>query len=157
MAYELTPYLLAAGMDGTVGVQDHTTDVDAPFSDIWDSLDAGFMAQFTAQKGSWIFGLEGFYMKLEGEGSTTVPGPGGAVSVNSQMDVTNTMYIAQATAGYRVLDDETKLNLLGALRYTKLDAEMDVVVQFTPGIVFPGGATSAAVPRAGSMSWSGRM
>lgn len=122
--YEVTPYLLAAAMDGTVGVQADTIPVDASFSDIWDHLDAGFMGVFTAQKGPWSFALEGVYMKLEDE----VTGPVlGVVSA----DVTNAMYIAQGTVGYRVLDEKTKLDLLGALRWTKLDMEIDIVGPLT--------------------------
>lgn len=148
--YEVTPYLLAAGMDGTIGLQGVSTDVDASFNDIAENLDGGFMALFVAQKGPWSLGLEGVYMKIEGDGATTVTGPGGLVSANGQLDLTNKMYIAQASVGYRVLDSQTKLNLLGALRYTKLEVDMDVAVQFTPGIVFPGGATSTS----GSEAWT---
>jgi len=122
--YEVTPYLLAAGMEGTVGVKGDTVPVDASFSDIWDNLDAGFMGIFTAQKGPWSFAVEGVYMKLEDE----VTGPAlGIVSA----DVTNSMYIAQGTVGYRVLDEKTKVDLLGALRWTKLDVDMDIVGPLT--------------------------
>ncbi len=148
--YEVTPYFLASGMEGTVGARGNTADIDVPFSDIWDSLDAGFMGLFTAQKGPWSYGLEAVYMKLEGGVSNTVTGPRGVVSVNGRLDVENSMYIAQGTVGYRVLDDKTKLDLTGALRYTKLDLDMNVAVQFTPGVVFPGGTLSAG----GSENWT---
>lgn len=122
--YEVTPYLLAAGMEGTVGVMGDSVPVDVSFSDIWDNLDAGFMGVFTAQKGPWSFAVEGVYMKLEDE----VTGPAlGIVSA----DVTNSMYIAQGTVGYRVLDEKTKVDLLGALRWTKLDADMDIAGPLT--------------------------
>lgn len=132
--YEVTPYLLAAGMDGSVGVKGFTTDVDASFSDILENLDAGFMALFTAQKGPWTFDLEGVYMKLEGDAATTVTGPGGVVSVNGQLDVTNSLYIVQAAVGYRVLDDKTRLDFLGALRWTKLDAKLAVDAATDPPV-----------------------
>jgi hypothetical protein len=122
--YEVTPYLLAAAMDGTVGVKGATVPVDASFSDIWDNLDAGFMGVFTAQKGPWSFAVEGVYMKLGDE----VAGPAlGIVSAS----VTNSMYIAQGTVGYRVLDTKAKVDLLGALRWTKLDVNMDIVGPLT--------------------------
>ena len=78
--YEVTPYLLAAGMNGDIGIHHHTTDLDVSFSDIWDDLDAGFMGLFTAHKGRWLLGLEGVYMKLEGDTSKAVTGPLGVVS-----------------------------------------------------------------------------
>lgn len=122
--YEVTPYLLAAGMEGTVGVKGDTVPVDASFSDIWDNLDVGFMGIFTAQKGPWSFAVEGVYMKLEDD----VTGPAlGIVSA----DVTNSMYIAQGTVGYRVLDEKTTVDLLGALRWTRLDVDMDIVGPLT--------------------------
>ena len=145
--YEFTPYLLAAGMDGTIGVHGHTVDVDASFSDILDNLKGGFMGIFTAQKGPWTFGLEGVYMKLEDDGVNTVTGPGGHVSRNGSLDVTNKMYVFQGTVGYRLLDDKTKLDAFGALRYTDLEVEMDVAVNFDPPVF--GGARSVG----GSDSW----
>ena len=148
--YEVTPYLLGAALDGTVGVKGVTTELDASFSDILDNLDAGFMGYFTASKGPWMFGLEGVYMKLESDPVTSVVGPGGVVSVDGELDVTNRMYVAQATAGYSVLDDRTRLTLFGAVRWTKLDADMSVKVQFDPAIVFPGGSASAS----GDESWT---
>jgi len=130
--FEVTPYLLAAGMDGTVGIDNHEADVDMSFSDIWDDLDGGFMGLFVAQKGPWLFALEGVYMKLEERGARTVTGPGGVVSRNGRLDITNTMYIAQGTVGYQLLDDSTKLYAIGALRYTDLEVELDVDVAFAP-------------------------
>jgi hypothetical protein len=130
--FEVTPYLLAAGMDGTVGIRGHEADVDMSFSDIWDDLDGGFMGLFTAKKGPWLLAFEGVYIKLEDGASRTITGPGGIVSRDGELDVTNTMYIAQGTVGYQVMDDRTKLYVLGALRYTDLEVEMDVDVAFSP-------------------------
>jgi len=146
--FEVTPYLLAAGMDGTVGVRDHTADVDMSFSDIWDDLEAAFMGIFTAQKGPWSFGLEGVYMKLQDDGVNTVTGPGGLVSISGELDVTAKMYIFQGSVGYRVLDDTTKVDVLGALRYTELDLDTEVNVAFSPPI-FSGSASAD-----GSDSWT---
>lgn len=129
--YEITPYMLAAGMDGTVGIRGHDADLNVSFSDIWDDLNSGFMGLFTAEKGPWIFALEGVYMKLEGDGSGTVTGPHGHVSVNGKLDITNSMYIAQGTAAYRVLNDKTKVSLLGALRYTEIDVDVDLGLNTT--------------------------
>lgn len=146
--FEVTPYMLAAGMDGTVGVLGHQADIDASFGDIWDVLDAGLMGLFTAQKGPWWFGLEGVYMKLQDDGVHTVTGPGGVVSINGQLDVTSKLYVFQASAGYRVWDEVTKVDAIGALRYTELDLDTDVDIAFTPPIF--GGSASAD----GSEGWT---
>jgi opacity protein-like surface antigen len=139
--YEFTPYLLAAGMDGTAGVRDHEFDVDASFSDILDNLDGAFMALFTAQRGRWLFGLEGVYMDLEDDGERTVTGPRGNLSVNGEIDVGATMTILQASVGYRLYDDVTELDVIGGVRYTSLDLDVEVDVAFTPPVF--GGSASA--------------
>ncbi len=145
--YEFTPYLFTSGLDGTMGVQGSTIDVDASFSDIVDHLDMGLMGMFSAQKGPWTFALDGSYSKLSGGGAHFVTGPDGIVSHSGTLDVTNKMYIAQGTVGYRLLDDNTKLDVIGGLRYTKLKVEVDIVVDFTPPAF--GGARGAD----GSNSW----
>ena len=142
--YEVTPYFLAAGLNGTVGVRGVKADLDMSFSDIWDDFKSGLMGLFTARRGPWMYGLEGVYFKLQDEGSKTVTGPFGNVSVNGALQVTTSMYIYQGTVGYRFLDEKTKLDLIGALRYTRLVSAMDVKIATVPGIVFPGGATSAS-------------
>ena len=148
--FEVSPYLLAAGMDGTIGVKGYTTDIDVSFSDIAKNLKGGFMGLFTARKGPWKYGLEGVYMKLEDSPSGSITGPGGNVSVGGKLNSVSKMYIYQGTVGYRVLDGKTKLDVLGALRYTKLEADMTIKVQFNPGVVFPGGKLKAG----GSESWT---
>lgn len=148
--YEVTPYFLGAGLDGTAGIRGVEADIDMSFSDILDNLDAGLMGVFSAQKGPWTFGLEGVYFKLKDEATRSVSGPFGQVSVNGALELTTSMYIYQGTAGYRILDDKTEVDLLGALRYTKLATEANVAITTTPGIVFPGGALSAK----GSESWT---
>lgn len=148
--YEVTPYLFAAGMDGKIGIRGVTSDVDASFGDITDNLDQGFMGLFTASKGPWTYGLEGVYMKLSDEGSESVTGPFGDVEVDSALKVSSKMYIYQGSVAYRVLDETTAVDLVGAARYTKLETDASVAITTTPGIVFPGGASSAS----GSESWT---
>ena len=132
--FEATPYLLASGMEGKAGVRGVTGDVDVSFSDILDTLDMGFMGLFTAKKGPWLFGLEGVYMKLSDSIHGSVTGPGGLVSIDGKLDMESTMSILQGTVGYRVLDGKTKVYVLGALRYTNLDADVKVKVSFDPPI-----------------------
>lgn len=148
--YEVTPYILTAGLEGDAGVRGVTTDIDMSISDVLDELQSGFMGLFTAQKGPWSYGLEGVYFKLEDEGAKSVTGPFGRVTVNGALSLTSKMYVYQGTVGYRVLDGATAVDVLGAARYTKLDLDAEVVITTSPGIVFPGGARSAS----GSESWT---
>jgi len=124
--FEVTPYLFAAGMDGTVGVRGYEADMDVSFSDLLDNLEMGFMGLFTAQKGPWTLGLEAVYMELESGGDFDITGPGGIIHTDGKLDVTSSMFIAQGSVGYRLLDDATKLDVIGGLRYTKLDVDLEV-------------------------------
>lgn len=142
--FEVTPYVFAAAMDGKVGVRGVTSDVDASFSDILDDLNSGFMGFFTARKGPWTFGLEGVYMKLSDEGSKSVSGPFGQVTTDGALNLTSKLYVYQGSFAYRVLDNTTAIDMVGALRITKLDTDARVALSTTPGIVFPGGAKSAS-------------
>ena len=130
--FEITPYLFAAAMDGDIGVKGHTTDLDASFSDIAENLKAGFMGLFTAHKGPWTLSFEGVYMKLGADGQTSITGPGGIVSIGGEQDVSTYMYVYQGSVGYRLIDDATKLDLVGGIRYTKLRTEIDIDVAFNP-------------------------
>lgn len=147
--YEFTPYLLGAGLDGKVGVRGVTADVDASFDDILDNLDQAFMALFTASRGPWTYGLEAVYFKLEDEGASTVTGPFGQVSVSGALEVTSSLYVYQGSVGYRIVEGPTDIDLVGALRYTEIDVDADVAIATVPGIIFPGGSTSAG----GSEGW----
>lgn len=142
--FEVTPYMVAAGMDGTVGFNGVTTDIDVPFSDIVDHLDAGFMGLITARTGKWGFGLETLYMKLEGESSDTITASDGTVAGNGSVELTQSMTVLQGSAGYRVLDRKTKLDLIGALRYTELDTDMTITATFSPEVGFPSGSKSGS-------------
>jgi opacity protein-like surface antigen len=148
--FEVTPYLFATALNGTVGVKGYQSDVDLPFNDIWDHLDSAFMGAFTAEKGPWTFMLDTLYAKLSASGAQTVTGPGGIVSVNGSLDLTQKMYVTEGAVGYRVFDDKTRVDVLGGLRYTKLKLDATVGLQFTPGIVFPDGSRSAN----GSEGWT---
>jgi opacity protein-like surface antigen len=48
-----------------------------------------------------------------------------------------------ASVGYRLLDGQTSLDVLGGLRYTRLEADAKVKVATVPPIVFPGGSVKA--------------
>lgn len=148
--YEVTPCFLAASLDGTVGVRGVKTDIDVPFSDIRDHLEAGFTGLFSAHKGPWTFMPEALYFRLDGDSSGSVTGPFGRVTPDGALDLTNERYIYQGTAGDRVFDSGTTVDLLAAARYTKVKAEMEVRLDTNPGIVFPGGEISAD----GSKSWT---
>jgi len=120
---------LAASLNGDTGIGGVTTDVDMSFSDIWDKLNAGFLAAFEARKGPWIFFFDGMYFRLKGEETKSWQGPLGFVSITGEMEATMTQQLYQLSAGYRLIDERTKLDIVGAMRYTHLD--VDLIIERT--------------------------
>jgi hypothetical protein len=68
----VAPYLVFAGMSGTVGVKGYDQTVDMSASDVLSNLKAGFMGYFGAKKDKWGFGADIIYSKL---GAAATKGP----------------------------------------------------------------------------------
>jgi|RhiMethySRZTD1v2_1073278.scaffolds.fasta_scaffold98134_2 hypothetical protein len=64
---EITPFLLAAGMHGNVGVGPISTDVDLEFEEIFDHLNLGAMAHVAAGYDRFGLIIDTIYMNLEDE------------------------------------------------------------------------------------------
>src|SRR5262245_47766076 len=54
--WEVSAYMLGAGMDGKTGVRPNVAEVDESFGDILDNLQFGFMGRARATHGVWSFG-----------------------------------------------------------------------------------------------------
>jgi len=145
--FEITPYVLGAGLNGTVGIGSVTANVDMSFSDLLDNLDSGFMALFEARKGRWTFAVEGIYFKLKGEGADSWQGPNDTTGTAS-LEATVTEQLYQLSAGYRVLDERTKVDVIGAARYTQLDTKLNLTLT-TGSPLLPDGSRSIS----GAESW----
>lgn len=63
--FSVSPYLLIPYMNGTTGIGDLTTEVDASPGDIFSHLQFGGMLRMEAHNGTWGVGLDGIYMDLE--------------------------------------------------------------------------------------------
>lgn len=126
--YELVPYFWAAGMKGDVqGGNLPKTSVDIDFSDIWDNLDFGAMGTFEGRRGRWGFLFDAIYMKISSSAtsSRTGAGPIGAtLTATADLKLEQTMLAAAVT--YRVHDGPTATDVVGGLRYTKIDAEASI-------------------------------
>ena len=124
-----------------------TANVDMSFDEIRKNLDQGLMALFEARKGPWTYGFEGVYFKLKNEGVKSWDGPLGNTSTGT-LEVTMTEQLYQLTAGYRVMDEHTKVDVIGAARYTQLDTALNLVVS-SSGSLLPGGSNSIS----GTENW----
>lgn len=136
--FEITPYFLAAAMNGEVGAGNVKADIDMSFEDIWNNLDMGLMGAFEARKGPWIFAIDAVYFRLKNEETNSWTGPGGIVTANGDVEATLTQQLYQGTVGYRVYDEKTKVDLTGSVRYTIVETELDLALE-TSGPIFPGG------------------
>lgn len=137
--FRVTPYLFLAGLDGKIGVQSITVDIDAPFGKILEHLDVGLMAVAVAKKDRWSFGIDGMYIKLSGQESRTLSGPFGNITVSGTAEVTTTQQIYQPTIAYCVVEDpRAPLDVYVAARYTSLENEAYLAIT-TDIPSFPGG------------------
>jgi len=121
--FEITPYLFAAGMNGTTAVRGISADVDMSFSDIAERLDSAFMIYGTARKNDWIFALDAIYFKITDQQSNSWQGPLGNTNT-AQLNVGMTQQNYSLSAGRRVLNEKTKVDVLGVARYTGLDTDL---------------------------------
>jgi len=145
--FEVTPYLFAAAMKGTVGAKGVTTDIDLSFGDILDVLDFGAAGLFEARKGRWTFALDASYSKLSIGGNRSFQGPLG-FSNNVALNVNFTQQIYTPYVGYRVLDERTKVDLIGGARYTSLESDLTLALT-TGAALLPDGSRSVG----GSLNW----
>lgn len=138
--YEVMPYLWATRMKGDIQAGPlPKTSVDMKFSDIFDTLDFGFMTAFEARKGRWGFLFDGMYMKVSDSASASNPGG----SVAAKMQIKQSM-LAGAIA-YRAIEGNIPVDLVGGLRYNKIDAEAKIDASLFGQV--------GAVKRSGDKDW----
>jgi len=70
--FVLAPYFWGVGLEGTVAADQHSSDVDVSFSDIWDVLDVGVLAAFEARRGKFSVVSNAIYMKISPDGGRPV-------------------------------------------------------------------------------------
>jgi opacity protein-like surface antigen len=138
--FEFTPYLFGIGLNGSVGIDDVTADVDFTTDELLKHLTNAFMGTFEARKGWWLLDVDAIYTKLKDENTGAWQGPGGIGSATGTLEAKLSDQIYQLTLGYRAIDARTKLDVFGAARYTQLDTTLSLTV--TTGGLLPGGSTS---------------
>lgn len=108
--WEVSAYMLGAGMDGRTGVEPFIADVDASASDIFSNLEFGFMGRARATHGAWSFGTDIIYMGLGG--SSDQP--------NADVDVDQ--WAVELNVGYQLAP--IFMSLVGAV-YNQLSTSID--------------------------------
>ena len=116
--FNLAPlYLWAIDIDGDMGIRGQTAQVGVEFSDIWDNLEGVLTLRFNGlYKNKFGFVFDYNYLDL---GT-------GHVSDMVNVQVGFKSQIINFAGSYRFLDGPHSLDGIAGIRYTKLDAQIDL-------------------------------
>ncbi len=131
--FELTPYLWAAGMSGSVSVSDRPQAglaVEQSFSDILSVLQFALMGSFEARKGRWGAFTDGVYFKVNDEGTLT--GKRGFVSLSATAGLAQQMY--SLAGSYRVGQGKSPIDVFAGARYASVGWDVDIAVS-SPAVI----------------------
>ncbi|HYV03137.1 MAG TPA: hypothetical protein VFB82_01040 [Blastocatellia bacterium] len=135
--FMVAPYLWLAGIKGTIGVGDITTDIDPGVSDLLDALNFGFMGTFEARKNKFMVINDLIYISLEKTKETTGP-LFGALTANQKV------FMLSPVVGYRLLEKEgASLDAIAGIRFWHMNTKLEL----TPGQL-------AGRVREGSVNWA---
>lgn len=111
--FTIAPYAWLLAIDGKLGANGGTADVDMPFSDIWDNLDFTFMGALEAKRGRWLAGVDTQVSELGPKATFHI--------IGNQFGKAKTdvwMTVTKLQAGYRALsypifgeDDDRRITL----------------------------------------------
>jgi len=119
--FQFSPYFWLAGLHGTGGVGNRTTQVDESFRDVFDALNFAFMGMFEARKGKFISLTDLEYVSVSDEKAT--PGP-----LFSTVDAGFKTFIFDQEVGYRLLENPEKgasLDVLGGARVWRVKTDFE--------------------------------
>jgi hypothetical protein len=135
--FQISPYFWLAGIHGTAGVGNRTTDVQEKFSDVFHSLKFALMGVFEARKGKVVSLTDVEYISIEDDRAT--PGP-----LFSSATAKFKTFIFDQEVGYRVWNNSEKggLDVLGGVRIWHISTQLN----FGAGIL-------AAQQLNGSRNW----
>lgn len=116
--FNLAPlYLWMVDMEGDLGIGPVNTGVNVDFGTIFDNLEAVFTVHFEAMhRSNWGLFFDYNYLDVGGSG----PGPQGLTTINIDMTAT----IMEFGGVYRIENGPHNFDMLGGLRYTKLEPDV---------------------------------
>lgn len=135
--FQFTPYFWLAGLHGTGGIGNRTTQVNEGFSDIFDVLNFTFMGVFEARKGKLLVLTDVEYVSLEDDKAT--PGP-----LFSNVTAKFKTFIFDPEVGYRLYEDSDKgqsLDVLGGVRVFRVSTELNFGAGILPATQLQGSRT----------------
>ena len=99
--FQITPYAFMTGVNGTIGEQGKTANVDASFSDVLHHLNMVAMVYFDARFGRWRALVDNLYTNVSDARATAGP-------LFSSVKVATRMWIVDPEAGYAIFQKEGK-------------------------------------------------
>ena len=125
--FNLAPlYVWAVDMEGDLGIGKANLPADVSFSDLFDNLEAIFTIHFEGMhRSNWGFFLDYNYVDISASGTQ------GPLAIT--LDFTST--IVEAGGIYRTENGPHVFDMLGGLRYTKLEPDLTVTL-IPPGQKF---------------------
>lgn len=134
--FAVTPYLWAAGMNGTATIRSHEADVEKDFGEILDDLSFAFMVNMQARKGR--FGLYGDLTYLGQEDTNDLATPSGVTVLEAETSMDS--WIVDFGASWEVTRwgaAETGtggfLDVLVGGRYWTVDTDIEADIPFVAG------------------------
>lgn len=132
--FQVSPFFHLAGLHGTGGVGNRTTQVDESFSDVFHVLNFAIMGTFEARKGK-LFSLTDLeYVSVSDEKAT--PGP-----LFSDLEANFKTFIFDTEVGYRVFDDPdngASVDVLGGVRVWHVSTDLAFGAGILPAIEIQG-------------------
>lgn len=119
--FQFTPYFWLAGLHGTAGIGNRTTEVDESFGDIFHQLNFFLMGVFEARKGKFVSLTDLEYVSISDDKAT--PGP-----LFSNVNANFKTFIFDPEIGYRLLDRSDKgafIDVLGGVRVWHVSTDLD--------------------------------
>lgn len=136
--FMVAPYLMGAGLDGSVTLAAFESDVDVPFDQIIDNLDMAFMGHFDMRNERWILSSDIFYVDL-GNDKDVAPGTVTAGLKETLFEVAGGLRVTPAftvLAGARWVDLSTDLRYQGPVVDDRADASASWVDPFVGAHLF---------------------
>jgi hypothetical protein len=119
--FQFSPYFWLAGLHGTGGVRNRTTNVGESFSDVFDALNFAFMGTLYARKGKFVSLTDLEFVSVSDKKAT--PGP-----LFSTVDAGFKTFIFDQEVGYGLLENQEKgalLEVLGGARVWHVSTDFD--------------------------------
>jgi opacity protein-like surface antigen len=122
---EVTPYLWATGLDGTVAINNRPQSglaVQQDFSDLFKILDFAAVGSFEAKNGRWGVLVDAVYLKVSDAASVSTPQGFAMLSA----DATFTQQMYTLLASYRAIEGTSPVDLFGGVRYTSVRGDISI-------------------------------